>query len=85
VCWGKGGGGKKWFGPPRGGGGGVVANTSPVVLISNGEVGAYIRAGLKWHAHRITSFVLYGYETWSLTLREERRPRMFGNMVLRRI
>ena len=28
--------------------------------------------------------VLYGCETWSLTLREERRPRMFENRVLRR-
>ena len=29
--------------------------------------------------------VLNGYETWSLTLREERRLRMFENRVLRRI
>jgi hypothetical protein len=29
--------------------------------------------------------VLYGCETWSLTLREERRVRMFENRVLRRI
>jgi len=29
--------------------------------------------------------VFYGCETWSLTLREERKLRMFGNMVLRRI
>ena len=29
--------------------------------------------------------VLYGYETWSLTLREERRLRVFENKVLRRI
>jgi len=28
---------------------------------------------------------LYGCETWSLTLREERRLRMFESMVLRRI
>jgi hypothetical protein len=27
----------------------------------------------------------YGFETWSLTLREERRLRMFENMMLRRI
>jgi hypothetical protein len=33
----------------------------------------------------ILSVVLYGYETWSLTLREERRLRVFGNRVLRRI
>ena len=29
--------------------------------------------------------VLYGCETWSLTLREERNLRVFQNMVLRRI
>jgi len=29
--------------------------------------------------------VLYGCETWSLTLREERKLRVFANMVLRRI
>jgi hypothetical protein len=29
--------------------------------------------------------VLYGYETWSLTLREECRPRLSENRVLRRI
>jgi hypothetical protein len=33
----------------------------------------------------ILPFVLYGCETWSLTLREERRLRMFENRVLRRI
>jgi len=29
--------------------------------------------------------VLYGCEAWSLILKEERKPRMFENMVLRRI
>jgi hypothetical protein len=29
--------------------------------------------------------VLYGYETWSLTLREKRRLRVFDNRVLRRL
>jgi hypothetical protein len=33
----------------------------------------------------ILSVVLYGCETWSLTLREERRLRVFENMVLRKI
>jgi hypothetical protein len=28
---------------------------------------------------------LYGYETWSLTLREERRLRVFENRVWRRV
>ena len=29
--------------------------------------------------------LLYGCETWSLTLREERRLRVFGNRILRRV
>jgi len=33
----------------------------------------------------ILHFVLYGCETWSLTLREERKLRVFENWVLRRI
>ena len=33
----------------------------------------------------ILSIVLYGCETWSLTLREERKLRVFENMVLRRL
>jgi hypothetical protein len=33
----------------------------------------------------ILPVVLYGCETWSLTLREEHRLRVFQNMVLRRI
>ena len=33
----------------------------------------------------ILPVVLYGCETWSLTLREERSLRMFKNRVLRRI
>jgi hypothetical protein len=33
----------------------------------------------------ILPIVLYGCETWSLTLREERRPRVFENRVLRRV
>ena len=33
----------------------------------------------------ILPVVLYGCETWALTLREERKLRVFQNMVLRRI
>jgi hypothetical protein len=33
----------------------------------------------------ILPVILYGCETWSLTLREEHRLRVFGNKVLRRI
>ena len=32
----------------------------------------------------ILPVVLYGYETWSLTLKEERKLRVFENMVFRR-
>ena len=40
---------------------------------------------LKIKIHKIfLPAVMYGH-TWSLTLREERRLRMFGNRVLRRI
>jgi hypothetical protein len=40
---------------------------------------------IKIHRIIILLFVLYGCETWSLTLREERRLRVFENSVLRRI
>ena len=33
----------------------------------------------------ILPVILYGFETWSRTLREERRLRVFDNRVLRRI
>jgi hypothetical protein len=33
----------------------------------------------------ILPVILYGCETWSLTLRKEHRPRIFENRVLRRI
>jgi hypothetical protein len=33
----------------------------------------------------ILSVVLYGCETWSLTLREEQRLKVYKNRVLRRI
>ena len=40
---------------------------------------------IKIHRTTILPVVLYGCETWSLTLREERKLRVFDNMVLRRI
>jgi hypothetical protein len=40
---------------------------------------------IKTHKTIILSVVLYGYETWPLTLREERRLRTFENRALRRI
>ena len=39
----------------------------------------------KLHRTIILPVVLYECETWSLTLREERKLRVFENMVLRRI
>ena len=40
---------------------------------------------LKIYRTIILLVVLYGCETWSLTLREERRQRVFENRVMRRI
>ena len=40
---------------------------------------------IKVYRTLILSVVLFGCETWSLTLREERRLRVFENRVLRRI
>jgi hypothetical protein len=40
---------------------------------------------IKIHRAVILPVVLYGCETWSLTLGEERRLRMFENRVLRRM
>ena len=40
---------------------------------------------IKIHRTIILPVVLYGCETWSLTLREERRLRVFENRVLRRV
>jgi len=46
-----------------------------------------LTSNLKFTIYRniILPVVLYGCETWSLTLREERRLRVFENRVLRRI
>jgi len=40
---------------------------------------------VKIYKTKILPVVLYGCETWSLTPREERKLRVFENMVLRRI
>jgi hypothetical protein len=40
---------------------------------------------VKIYKTTILSVILYGCETWSLTLREEHRLRVFENRVLRRI
>jgi len=45
----------------------------------------YKNLKIKIYRTIIFPVVLYGCETWSLTLREERKLRLFENMVLRRI
>ena len=60
------------------------------VTIKTGKGGQASRLpskNLKIMIHRtiILPVVLYGRETWSLTLREERRLRVFKNRVLRRV
>jgi len=40
---------------------------------------------IKIHRSIILSVVLYGCETWSFTLRKERRLKVFENRVLRRM
>jgi hypothetical protein len=40
---------------------------------------------IKIYRTTILPVVLYGCETWSLTLREEHRLRVFENRVLRRV
>ena len=46
---------------------------------------AGIRINLCYYSSLSEVRVLYGCETWSLTLREERRLRVFENRVLRRM
>ena len=45
----------------------------------------YKKLKIKIYRTIILPVVLYGCETWSLTLREERRLRVFKNRVLRRV
>jgi hypothetical protein len=42
-------------------------------------------ARIRLYVAVIFPVVVYGYATWSLTLREEHRLRVFENRVLRRI
>jgi hypothetical protein len=52
-------------------------------LLSSSLLSKYIN--IKIYRTVILSVVLYGCETWSVTLREEHRLRVFENRVLRRI
>jgi hypothetical protein len=47
----------------------------------------YILISFTYYSYKniILPVVLYAYETWTLTLREEHRLRVFENRVLRRI
>ena len=45
----------------------------------------YKKKKIKIYRTIIMPVVLYGFETWSLTLREERSLRVLENRVLRRI
>ena len=45
----------------------------------------YKNLNFKIHRTLILPVVLYGCETWSFTLREERKLKLYENMVLRRI
>jgi hypothetical protein len=46
-----------------------------------------VNSNIKIKPHGIVNLpvVLYGYETWSLKLREEYKLRVFDNRILRRI
>jgi hypothetical protein len=55
-------------------------------LVQNRLSSSLLSKNLKNKIYRtVILAVLYGCETWSLTLREERRLRVFENRVLRRI
>ena len=58
-----------------------------VISHNNHDVADVWSRKLKIKIYRtiILPVVLYGCEAWSLTLREERKLRVFENMVLRRI
>ena len=58
-----------------------------IILVQNILSSSLLSKNLKIKIHRtiILPVVLYGCETWSLTLREERRLRVFENRVLRRV
>jgi hypothetical protein len=55
-----------------------VLNRLPFSLLSK-------NIHIQIHGTTILSVVLYGCETWSLTLKDEQRLKVFENRVLRRI
>ena len=52
-------------------------------ILSSSLLTTYLN--IKIYRTIILPVILYGCETWSLTLRKERRQRVFENRVLRRI
>jgi len=54
-------------------------------LLSSSLVSKKLKIKIYRYRTIILPVVLYGCETWSLTLREERRLRVFENRVLRRV
>ena len=58
----------------------MYLKTAVNLLLSN-----YTKNRFLFFLFVILPVVLYGCETWSLTLREERRLRVFENRVLRRV
>ena len=55
------------------------------ILCSDGYLELYFLITSWRYRTIILPVVLYGYETWSLTLREERILRVFKNRLLRRV
>jgi hypothetical protein len=62
---------------------GNVCSYSAQYLLSSRIISKNLK--IKIYKTVILPLVLYGYRTWSLTLREEHRLRVFENRVLRRI
>ena len=60
-----------------------MCNYSVQDLLSSNVLSKHVK--IKIYRRIILPVVLYAYETWSLTLREECRLRIFENRVLRRI
>jgi hypothetical protein len=60
-----------------------VGTLAKIFMTDKTFEGCYVR--VKIYRYIIFPAVLYGCETWSLILREERRLRAFGNRLLRRI
>ena len=66
----------------------IIQNVVSVVVVLGSLIYSscyYIYCVIKIYRTIILPVVLYGCEAWSLTLQEERKLRVFENMVLRRI